>query len=57
MADPDMAWRTLVDDIDLTSDEAWEPMFSPYHGRIVPCWMITQVARWRMGYREKELSR
>jgi hypothetical protein len=39
----------LLADFDMTADETWQPMFSPYHGRVVPAWQITQEARMRMG--------
>lgn len=38
----------LIPDIDLASDEAWEPVFNPYEGRVTPSWKITQEARYRM---------
>lgn len=44
----------LTEGIDLTSDEAWVPTFSPYHGRLVPMWKITQMARIRMQIGEPE---
>jgi hypothetical protein len=43
-----MTWQTHVTAAELATDAAWQPLFSPYHGEIVPAWMITQMARWRM---------
>jgi len=53
MRDVDLNWRTHVSDLDLDSDEAWEPVYSAYHGEVVPAWCVTQVARFRMGYMPK----
>lgn len=44
-----LSWNDLVGDMDLASDEAWELVYSPYHGEVVPTWMVTQMARFRMG--------
>lgn len=37
----------MTDD-EMASDAAWEPVFSPYHGEVVPCWVVTQEARMRI---------
>jgi hypothetical protein len=38
----------LVEDIDLSKDEPWQLVMSPYHGHMVPSWKVTQMARLRM---------
>lgn len=40
--------KVCTEGIDLSKDESWTPTFSPYHGRVVPMWKITQMARIRM---------
>lgn len=35
-------------DVDLASDEAWQPVFNPYLGRVTPQWWVTKEARLRM---------
>lgn len=40
----------VLSDVDLGSDEAWAPTWSPYHACLVPAWVITQEARLRLGW-------